>query len=104
MIFRSSRSELLARLRRRATQITEPTTRKVFRGERGSKFRPRKFACLEDLLRNAGEVCSKTTIVKQVWDHNFDPEPCRIQKPRSARVALVQLRRENSSLRGTRGI
>ena len=34
---------------------------------------PREFALLEYLMRNAGRVVSKTSILSHVWGYNFDP-------------------------------
>jgi two-component system OmpR family response regulator len=82
-------SELLARVQalvRRATRAPEPTrltagdlsldllTRKVARAGAAIELRPREFALLEYLMRNAGNVVSKTMILSHVWDYNFDPQ------------------------------
>ena len=37
-------------------------------------LRPREFALLEYLMRNAGQVVSKTMILSHVWDYSFDPQ------------------------------
>jgi DNA-binding response OmpR family regulator len=81
-------AELLARVQaliRRATGAAEPTrltvgdltldllTRKVQRGTQLIDLRPREFALLEYLMRNAGRVVSKTSILSHVWGYNFDP-------------------------------
>ena len=81
-------AELLARVQaliRRATGAAEPTrltagdltldllTRKVQRGSQSIELRPREFALLEYLMRNAGRVVSKTSILSHVWGYNFDP-------------------------------
>ncbi len=81
-------AELLARVQaliRRATGTPEPTrlafadlsldllTRKVQRGAQAIELRPREFALLEYLMRNAGRVVSKTSILSHVWGYNFDP-------------------------------
>jgi len=81
-------AELLARVQaliRRATGASEPTrlitgdltldllTRKVHRGAQAIELRPREFALLEYLMRNAGRVVSKTSILSHVWGYNFDP-------------------------------
>jgi len=81
-------AELLARVQaliRRATGTPEPTrlafadlsldllTRKVQRGSQAIDLRPREFALLEYLMRNAGRVVSKTSILSHVWGYNFDP-------------------------------
>jgi two-component system OmpR family response regulator len=82
-------AELLARVQalvRRATRTPEPTTltvgdlsldllsRKVTRGGATIDLRPREFALLEYLMRNAGKVISKTMILSHVWAYNFDPQ------------------------------
>jgi DNA-binding response OmpR family regulator len=82
-------AELLARVQalvRRASRAPEPTTltvddlaldlltRKVTRGGTAIELRPREFALLEYLMRNAGKVVSKTMILSHVWEYNFDPQ------------------------------
>jgi two-component system OmpR family response regulator len=82
-------AELLARVQalvRRATRAPEPTTltvddlvldllsRRVTRAGTVLDLRPREFALLEYLMRNAGRVVSKTMILSHVWDYNFDPQ------------------------------
>jgi heavy metal response regulator len=81
-------AELLARVQaliRRATGAAEPTrlsvadlsldllTRKVQRGSQAIDLRPREFALLEYLMRNAGKVLTKTMILSHVWGYSFDP-------------------------------
>jgi two-component system OmpR family response regulator len=82
-------AELLARVQalvRRATRPVESRsltlddlsmdllTRKVTRGGVAIDLRPREFALLEYLLRNAGRVVSKTMILSHVWEYSFDPQ------------------------------
>jgi two-component system, OmpR family, response regulator len=80
--------ELLARVQaliRRSTG-TPPTTqltvgdltlnlmtRRATRAGREIELRPREYALLEYLMRNAGRVVSKTMILSHVWDYSFDP-------------------------------
>jgi two-component system, OmpR family, response regulator len=71
---------------RRASRAPEPTTltfgdlvldllsRRVTRGGVVLDLRPREFALLEYLMRNAGKVVSKTMILSHVWDYTFDPQ------------------------------
>ncbi len=81
-------AELLARVQallRRASGTAEPMrlvvgdlsldliTRQVTRGDQPVELRPREFALLEYLMRNAGRVISKTMILAHVWDYRFDP-------------------------------
>ena len=82
-------SELLVRMQallRRAGMASSPPkfsvgdlrmdlhTREVFRGERKIELQPREFSLLEYLLRNKGNVLSKTIIMEHVWDYHFDPQ------------------------------
>jgi len=82
-------AELLARVRaliRRAQGTPESNSlkvgdlsldvvkREVLRGEKKIELQPREFALLEYLMRNAGNVVSKTMIMEHVWDYNFDPQ------------------------------
>lgn len=82
-------AELLARVQalvRRATRTPEPTTltvedlvldllsRRVTRAGKSLELRPREFALLEYLMRNAGKVVSKTMILSHVWEYSFDPQ------------------------------
>ena len=82
-------AELLARVQalvRRATRSPEATTltvddlvldllsRRVMRGGVPLDLRPREFALLEYLMRNAGKVISKTMILSHVWEYSFDPQ------------------------------
>ena len=49
-------------------------SRKAVRaGRELEPLRPREFALLEYLMRNAGRVVSKTMILSHVWDYSFDP-------------------------------
>jgi two-component system OmpR family response regulator len=48
-------------------------TRVVERRGQRLDLRAREFAVLELLMRNAGQVVSKTMILSQVWGYSFDP-------------------------------
>lgn len=82
-------SELLARVQaliRRSTGTSEPhilqagdltmnlLTRNVTRGDERIDLQPLEFSLLEYLMRNAGNVVTKTMIMEHVWDYNFDPQ------------------------------
>jgi two-component system OmpR family response regulator len=81
-------AELLARVHaliRRSSGVADPTrlvtgdlvmdlvSRRVERAGRLLDLRPREFALLEYLMRNAGRVVSKTMILAHVWNYDFDP-------------------------------
>ena len=82
-------SELLVRLQAliRRANIGQPVnelmvgdlsidllSREVTRGGKAIELQPREFALLEYLMRNAGNVVSKTMILEHVWDYHFDPQ------------------------------
>jgi two-component system OmpR family response regulator len=81
-------AELLARVQaliRRTSAAPKPSrlvvgdlsielmTRVVKRGDQEIHLQPREYALLEYLARNAGKVVSRTMIMENVWDYNFDP-------------------------------
>ncbi|MAK62683.1 MAG: DNA-binding response regulator [Ponticaulis sp.] len=82
-------SELVARveaLGRRGGSETPITTlkvgdlemnllaRTVVRGEESIDLQPREFRLLEFLMRNAGQVVTRTMLLEKVWDYHFDPQ------------------------------
>ena len=54
--------------------VLDLLTRRVTRGGTALDLRPREFALLEYLMRNAGKVVSKTMILSHVWEYSFDPQ------------------------------
>lgn len=81
-------TELLARVqalvRRSAMVVPQPElvvgdlrlnihTHEVFRGESPIRLQPLEFSLLAYLMRNAGRIVSKTMIMENVWDYNFNP-------------------------------
>ncbi len=81
--------ELSARIQaimRRLNATTSPTrltagdisldllTREVIREGKQIELQPREFSLLEYFLRNVGIVLSKTLIMENVWNYDFDPQ------------------------------
>lgn len=83
--------ELLARVealgRRRAPTSQDVTTRysvgdleldvitrTVRRASRKIDLQPREFRLLEYLMRNAGQVVTRTMLLENVWEYHFDPQ------------------------------
>lgn len=82
-------TELVARLEvlhRRRTSSSSTVTRLscldlsldllAFRAERGGEvlqLQPRAFQLLEFLIRNQGQVVTRTMIFQKVWNYDFDP-------------------------------
>ena len=112
-------AELLARVQalvRRASRAPEPTSlkvddlvldllsRRVTRGDVSIDLRPREFALLEYLMRNAGKVISKTMILSHVWDYSFDPQTNIVDVLVSRLREKVDRRFEKKLLHTVRGV
>jgi DNA-binding response OmpR family regulator len=112
-------AELLARVQalvRRATRAPDPTaltlgdltldllTRKVTRAGAPIELRPREFALLEYLMRNAGKVVSKTMILSHVWDYTFDPQTNIVDVLVSRLREKIDRPFEHKLLRTVRGV
>jgi two-component system OmpR family response regulator len=82
-------AELLARvevLARRRGGPAEPTayrvgdldldrlSHSVMRGGKTVSLQPREFRLLEFLMKNAGQVVTRTMLLENVWDYHFDPQ------------------------------
>ncbi|MGI9310759.1 MAG: winged helix-turn-helix domain-containing protein [bacterium] len=82
-------SEMLARLEalaRRATAEAQQTVlvvgelrmdllgREVRRGDTVIELQPREFRLLEYLMRHSEQVVTRTMLLENVWDYNFDPQ------------------------------
>ncbi|MQT12300.1 response regulator transcription factor [Segnochrobactrum spirostomi] len=82
-------TELLARveaLGRRSRPAEVDTTYKVgdleldrlshtvTRGGQEIPLQPREFRLLEYLMKNAGQVVTRTMLLENVWDYHFDPQ------------------------------
>ncbi|HUV09299.1 MAG TPA: response regulator transcription factor [Spirochaetia bacterium] len=52
----------------------DPLSREVVRGGKKIELQPREFSLLDYLMRNTGNVVSKTMIMEHVWDYHFDPQ------------------------------
>lgn len=60
-------------LLRIADLVLDPVKRTVRRQERPIDLASREFKLLEFLMRSAGQICSRTAIIRNVWEYNFDP-------------------------------
>jgi len=82
-------SELLARVealgRRRKPDEAETTyqvgelfldrlAHTVTRADKPVSLQPREFRLLEFLMKNAGQVVTRTMLLENVWDYHFDPQ------------------------------
>lgn len=82
-------SELLARVevlgRRKSAREAETLYRvgdleldrlshEVRRAGRAINLQPREFRLLEYMMKNAGQVVTRTMLLEHVWDYHFDPQ------------------------------
>jgi len=52
----------------------DPRRRTVIRAGEPIRLLPREFALLEYLMRNRGQVVTRTMLLENVWDYHFDPQ------------------------------
>lgn len=48
--------------------------RQVTRDDKVIELQPKEYILLECLMRNAGQVITRTMLLEKVWDYNFDPQ------------------------------
>ena len=53
----------------------DPATHEVWRADEPVALTPRQFSLLEFLMRRAGDVVPKSTILEHVWDFAYDGDP-----------------------------
>jgi two-component system OmpR family response regulator len=46
----------------------------VTRGGEQIILQPREYRLLEYLMKNAGQVVTRTMLLENVWDYHFDPQ------------------------------
>ena len=81
----------------------DPATRRVTRGSDDISLTPREFSLLELLLRNAGRVVRRETILESVWGFNSDVNENTLE----AFVRLLRLKvdtREPKLIQTVRGV
>ncbi|MFC0218562.1 two-component system OmpR family response regulator [Pseudochelatococcus lubricantis] len=112
-------SELLARVealaRRRVGQASEQTvyrvgdleldrlSHKVTRADEEIVLQPREFRLLEYLMRNAGQVVTRTMLLENVWDYHFDPQTNVIDVHVSRLRAKIDKGHETALIHTVRG-
>jgi len=51
----------------------DTVTRRAQRGGKTFELTAREFRLLEFLMRSAGDICGRMSIIEKVWDYDFDP-------------------------------
>jgi len=54
--------------------VLDRLAHKVTRGGEPILLQPREYRLLEYLMKNAGQVVTRTMLLEHVWDYHFDPQ------------------------------
>ena len=57
-----------------ADLMLDRLSHKVSRAGEAITLQPREFRLLEYLMKNAGQVVTRTMLLENVWDYHFDPQ------------------------------
>ena len=66
-------------------------------------LQPREFRLLEYLMKNAGQVVTRTMLLENVWDYHFDPQTNVIDVHISRLRSKIDKGRETPLLHTIRG-
>ena len=54
--------------------VLDRLSHRVTRGGEPIVLQPREYRLLEYLMKNAGQVVTRTMLLENVWDYHFDPQ------------------------------
>lgn len=72
-LIRRSTPDEETRVLKVADLVLDLRTRKVKRADQSIVLQPREFRLLEYLVRNKGQIVTRTMLLEAVWDFHFDP-------------------------------
>ncbi|SOC86240.1 two-component system, OmpR family, response regulator [Ensifer adhaerens] len=75
----------------------------VKRGGKEILLQPREFRLLEYLMKNAGQVVTRTMLLENVWDYHFDPQTNVIDVHVSRLRSKIERETERPLLKTVRG-
>jgi len=75
----------------------------VKRGGKEILLQPREFRLLEYLMKNAGQVVTRTMLLENVWDYHFDPQTNVIDVHVSRLRSKIERDTERPLLKTVRG-
>lgn len=75
----------------------------VTRGGEEVVLQPREYRLLEYLMKNAGQVVTRTMLLENVWDYHFDPQTNVIDVHMSRLRAKIDKDRDRPLLHTVRG-
>lgn len=77
--------------------------REVRRDGKAIHLQPREFSLLEQLMRHAGRVVTKTMLLESVWDFHFDPQTNIVETHLSRLRSKLNLGFESDLIETVRG-
>src|SRR5690606_39724893 len=77
--------------------------RTVTRAGRRIELQPQEFRLLEYLMRNAGQVVTRTMLLENVWDFHFDPHTTVVETHISRLRAKIDRDFDDDLIRTVRG-
>ena len=84
--------------------VLQRNTRQVFVGEEEINLTKKEFSLLDYLLTNKGEVCTRTDIIKDVWDIHFEYNTGVIDVYINSLRKKMKLTAENDFIQTIRGV
>lgn len=78
-------------------------TRKVMRSGQEIDLQAREFRLLEYMMRHKGQVVTRTMLLENVWDYNFDPQTNVIDVHISRLRGKIDRRFDTALIRTVRG-
>ena len=107
-----ARIEALARRSQPEAQVTryvvgdlvlDRLTHRLTRAGEPIPLQPREYRLLEYLMKNAGQVVTRTMLLENVWDYHFDPQTNVIDVHISRLRAKIDKNFDNPLLHTVRG-
>lgn len=83
--------------------VLDRLSHQVTRGDEEIVLQPREFRLLEYLMKNAGQVVTRTMLLENVWDYHFDPQTNVIDVHISRLRAKIDKGHDKSLLTTVRG-
>lgn len=78
--------------------------REVQRNGRPIPLQPREFRLLEELMRNADRVVTRTMLLERVWDYHFDPQTNIVETHMSRLRSKLNEGFEEDAIETVRGV
>ncbi len=78
--------------------------REVHRAGKAVLLQPREFALLEQLMRNAGSVVTRTMFLETVWGFHFDPQTNLVESHLSRLRSKLKLTSKIDPIETVRGV